>query len=296
MTEASLTSFTADTDAGPIAGHVSGAGPALLLLHGGPAITDYMEILGPEVAGWRAIRYQQRCLRPSSTTGPFTVERHVADAVAVLDALGVDQAVVAGHSWGCHLALQLAVAHPDRVAGLLIIDGPGVTGDGGIAEMGQQLVHRLLPDAVPRFEELTRRMAEADPAGPADAADADMVTSLTLMWPGYFAQPGNAPTMPPGMRASMAGYVGTSVSMGEHLADGSLAGALGRLRVPAIFLLGAQSPMALRQGEQAAALLPASEVVIVPAAGHLPWHEQPGCVASALSRIRGRAGDLERAG
>jgi hypothetical protein len=44
MTE---TSCTADTDAGPIVGHVSGAGPALLLLHGGPAITDYMEILGP---------------------------------------------------------------------------------------------------------------------------------------------------------------------------------------------------------------------------------------------------------
>jgi hypothetical protein len=38
------------------------AGPALLLLHGGPAITDYMDLLGTEVAGWRAIRYQQRCL------------------------------------------------------------------------------------------------------------------------------------------------------------------------------------------------------------------------------------------
>jgi pimeloyl-ACP methyl ester carboxylesterase len=37
-------------------------------------------------------------------------------------------------------------------------------------------------------------------------------------------------------------------------------------------------------------------VVIVPAAGHLPWHEQPGSVAGALSRIRGLAGDLEPAG
>jgi proline iminopeptidase len=293
MTE---TSFTADTGAGPIAGHVSGAGPALLLLHGGPAITDYMEILGHEVAGWRAIRYQQRCLSPSATDGPFTVERHVADAVAVLDALSVHRAVVAGHSWGSHLALQLAVAHPDRVAGLLIIDGPGVTGDGGVAEMGQELVHRLLPDAVPRFEELTRRMAEADPAGPADAADADMTTSLTLLWPGYFARPGSAPAIPPGTRASMTGYVGTAVSMGEHLADGALASALSQLRVPAIFLLGAQSPMPVSHGEQAAALLPGSEVVIVPAAGHLPWHEQPGCVAGALSRIRGLAGNLEPAG
>lgn len=102
MTE---TSFTADTDAGPIAGHVSGAAPALLLLHGGPAITDYLQILGPEVAGWRAIRYQQRCLRPSSIDGPFTVERHVADAVAVLDALGVDRpwwpATRGAATWPC---------------------------------------------------------------------------------------------------------------------------------------------------------------------------------------------------
>src|ERR1700685_4633671 len=73
----------------------------------------------------------------------------------------------------------------------------GVTGDGGVAEMGQQLVDRLLPDAVPRFAELARRMAEADPAGPADAADADMLTSLSLLWPGYFAQPETAPAMPP---------------------------------------------------------------------------------------------------
>src|ERR1022692_3180859 len=99
-------------------------------------------------------------------------------------------------------------------------------------------------------------MAEADPAGPADAADADMLTSLTLLWPGYFAQPGTAPAIPPGLRASMAGYVGTFVSMSEHLADGSLASALRQLRVPAIFLLGAQSPMPVSPGEQAAALLP----------------------------------------
>jgi pimeloyl-ACP methyl ester carboxylesterase len=54
--------------------------------------------------------------------------------------------------------------------------------------------------------------------------------------------------------------------------------------------------MPVSQGEQTAALLPASEVVIVPAAGHLPWHEQPGCVADALSRIRNMTGDLEPAG
>ena len=287
MTE---TPFVAETDAGPIAGHASGAGAPLLLLHGGPALTDYMEILGPEVTEWRAIRYQQRSLSPSATGGPFTVERHVADAVAVLDALGVGQAIVAGHSWGGHLALHLAIAHPDRVAGLLIIDPLGAVGDGGVSELGQEMVHRLLPGAVTRYQELAGRMS-----GP-DVSDSDMLASLILLWPGYFAQPETAPAIPAGMRASIAGYAGTFASVAAHLADGSLARGLREVRVPALFLLGAQSPMPVSQGQQTAALVPESEVVIVPAAGHLPWHEQPGCVAGALARIRGRAGDLEPAG
>ncbi len=66
--------------------------------------------------------------------------------------------------------------------------------------------------------------------------------------------------------------------------------------MPAIFLLGGQSPMPVSQGGQTAQLLPAAEVVIVPAAGHLPWHEQPGCVADALSRLRDLAGELESVG
>jgi pimeloyl-ACP methyl ester carboxylesterase len=290
VTEMTETPFVVETDAGPIAGHAGGAGAPLLLLHGGPALTDYMDLLSPEVTGWRAIRYQQRCLSPSATEGPFTVERHVADAVAVLDALGVGQAIVAGHSWGGHLALHLAIARPDRVAGLLIIDSLGAVGDGGASELGQELVRRLLPAAVPRYQEVAERMSGSA------VSDSDMLAYVTVLWPGYFAQPETAPAIPAGMRTSIAGYAGTFASAAAHLADGSLARELRELRVPAVFLLGAQSPMPVSQGEQTAALLPESEVVIVPAAGHLPWYEQPGCVAGALARIRGQAGDLEPAG
>lgn len=98
------------------------------------------------------------------------------------------------------------------------------------------------------------------------------------------------------MRASLAGYTTTFASVAEHLAGGSFARALSGVRVPAVFLLGAQSPMPVSQGEQTAQLLPASEVVIVPAAGHLPWHEQPGCVADALSRLGDLAGEPESVG
>jgi hypothetical protein len=47
-------------------------------------LSDYT---APLADAFRVIRYQQRGLAPSLTSGPFEVGRHVADAVTVLDAL-----------------------------------------------------------------------------------------------------------------------------------------------------------------------------------------------------------------
>ena len=280
--------FVAHTPSGPIAGHVSGEGAALLLLHGGPALSDYMDMLYPETEGWRAVRYQQRGLDPSATGGPFTVERHVADAVAVLDTLDIGRAVVLGHSWGGFLALQLGLARPDRVAGLVIVDPLGAVGDGGVAEMGQHLAGRLSPAAAARFGEVAARLAGPDPT------DADALESLSLLWPGYFAEPAAAPPFPPNLRTSLEGYRETFASVAEHLAGG-FGEQLRQLQAPAVFVLGGQSPMPVSQGEQTADLLPRAEVVVVPGAGHLPWHERPGCLTAALAGIRERAADLDPA-
>ncbi len=280
--------FVAQTPAGPIAGHVSGSGAALLLLHGGPALTDYMDMLYPEAEGWRAVRYQQRGLTPSTVSGPFTVERHVADAVAVLDTLGIGRAVVLGHSWGGYLALQLALAHPDRVAGLVIVDPLGAVGDGGVAEMGQHLVDRMSPAATAQFGEVAARLAGPDPT------DADALESLSLLWPSYFADPLAAPPFPPHLKTSLEAYRETFASVAEQLASG-FGEKLREVQVPAVFVLGEQSPMPVSQGQQTAALLPQAEVEIIPGAGHLPWHERPGCVAAALAGIRERATGLDPA-
>jgi len=209
--------FTANTTDGPIVGSVQGVqgtGTPLLLLHGGPAMSDYMEMLGPELAGWRAVKYQQRGLAPSAVGGPFTVERHVADAVAVLDELGIDQAVVLGHSWGGYLALNLALAHPERVTGLVIIDPLGAVDDGGLVEMGQNLGSRLLPSALDQYAEVAARLATPEPT------DDDMLESLRLLWPGYFADPQAAPALPSFMRASVGAYAGTFASVAELQASG----------------------------------------------------------------------------
>lgn len=280
--------FVAQTPEGPIAGHISGTGAALLLLHGGPALTDYMEMLYPETEGWRAVRYQQRGLTPSAVSGPFSVERHVADAVAVLDTVGMGRAAVLGHSWGGHLALQLALARPNRVAGLVIVDPLGAVGDGGVAEMGQHLVDRMSSGSAAQFGKVAARLAGPGPT------DADALESLSLLWPSYFADPAAAPPFPPDLKTSLEAYRETFASVNEHLAGG-FSEKLREVQVPAVFVLGERSPMPLGQGQQTAALMPEAEVEVVPGAGHLPWHEQPGCVAAALAAVRARAAGLDPA-
>jgi pimeloyl-ACP methyl ester carboxylesterase len=54
---------------------------------------------------------------------PFGIAAHVRDLVAVLDQLELERAVVMGHSLGAYIAASLAVAHPERVAALVLVDG-----------------------------------------------------------------------------------------------------------------------------------------------------------------------------
>jgi pimeloyl-ACP methyl ester carboxylesterase len=56
--------------------------------------------------------------------GAYTAEDLADDAVAVLDAVGWDRAVVFGHSLGGVVAQRVALRHPDRVLGLVSCDAP----------------------------------------------------------------------------------------------------------------------------------------------------------------------------
>lgn len=282
-------SFVVRTGAGELAGWEHGTGPDLLLLHGGPGLSDMMAMLLPETVGWRAIGYQQRGVAPSTTEGPFTVARHVRDAVAVLDRAGVRRAVVAGHSWGGFLAMELAAAHPERVRGLVLIDALGAIGpDGGAFTLGAELQARLPAGARSRVRRLQRQAAVAAD-GSADGDEA-VTEALALYWPAYFADPATAPAAPPGLRVSRACNAGTMATVFADLGNGACVGRLSAIGAPAVFVLGERSPFPRSQGEQTAALLRRAEVTVVPGGGHLPWHESPGCVAEALTRVRAMAG------
>ncbi|MEJ7585562.1 MAG: alpha/beta hydrolase [Acidimicrobiales bacterium] len=75
-----------------------------------------------EPADYRSIRWDQRGFGMTACTGPFTYWDSAADGVGLLDELGVDQAVWIGMSQGGFLSLRAALAHPDRVRALVLID------------------------------------------------------------------------------------------------------------------------------------------------------------------------------
>ena len=58
--------------------------------------------------------------RSGKPDGPYTLEQMAADAIAVLDAEGVQRAHVVGHSMGSYIAQMMAVQHPDRLRSLTL--------------------------------------------------------------------------------------------------------------------------------------------------------------------------------
>jgi pimeloyl-ACP methyl ester carboxylesterase len=61
--------------------------------------------------------------RSSELPAPYGLEVHARDMLAVLDAAGLERAVVAGHSLGAYIAARLAVRHPERIERLVLVDG-----------------------------------------------------------------------------------------------------------------------------------------------------------------------------
>lgn len=277
------TQFTAATSSGELGGWVTGDGPPVLVLHGGPGLGfEYMDDVVAELAArYRVATFQQRGLAPSVLDGELTIAEAVDDIVAVLDALGWETAYLVGHSWGGHLAFHAAAAIPDRLSGALAIDPLGAVGDGGAAAFGAELVARLEDRSRPRLDELLVK-EEAEGL----SLDEDL-EQLRLLWPSYFADPATAPEMPPTRMApgSSEGLWGEIVA---RLPD--LEAALPSVSVPVGVLVGEGSPMPTTAGTDTADRIPGAWSHVVPGAGHFVWVESPGAVRGAVDRLTGHLG------
>ena len=100
-------------------------GPVVLAVHGITAThVAWMEVAARLPAGITLLAPDLRGRgRSADLPAPYGFAAHVRDLLAVLDAVGAERAVLAGHSMGGFLAVALAAHHPDRVSRLVLVEG-----------------------------------------------------------------------------------------------------------------------------------------------------------------------------
>ncbi|MGH2517677.1 MAG: alpha/beta fold hydrolase, partial [Ktedonobacterales bacterium] len=189
-------------------GAFSDRAPApLLLLHGLASAARIWDLVAPILAhDRRVVALDQRGHGLSEKPdGGYDFASIVADDLAAADALDLgERFVVAGHSWGANVALELAAAHPDRVAALALVDGgfgmlrqrPGATWEtisrdlapprfaGTPRETFLGWIHQGIPGAGPEVDEIELNIVELHPedtVGPRLAFE-NHLRILRAMW------------------------------------------------------------------------------------------------------------------
>ena len=107
-------------------GYWTGAGRPIIALHGVTASYANFVGIADRVAGRRpllAFDLRGRGDTDKPEVGPFGMVQHARDVAAAMTAFGIDDAVVIGHSMGAFVAAALAAEHPDRVRGVVLVDG-----------------------------------------------------------------------------------------------------------------------------------------------------------------------------
>jgi 3-oxoadipate enol-lactonase len=148
-----------------------GHGPAVVLSHG--YLMD-ASMFDPQVAAltpeYRVITWDQRGHGGTPAPGPFSYWDSARDVLALLDHLGIEDAVLGGMSQGGFLSLRAAMLAPQRVRGLILIDSQG----GTEAEASR-----------PAYEQLQQTWLEQGP-GPVQ----EIVAAIILgpgQWDGWYA-------------------------------------------------------------------------------------------------------------
>jgi rifampin ADP-ribosylating transferase len=191
------------------------------------------------------------------TAAGYRLEEAAADAVAFLDAVGVQRAVVAGTSSGGLVAQQVAVDHPSRVRGVLLVGSPRSL-RGARAPAWVSDVAALADPVTPEFARESVDGFAVGRAIPRDFVDLmveDGTRAPAQVW-----------------RAVMRGLVEAGPPTER-----------GQVRVPTVVLWGDQDG-ALPRAEQdgLVAAIPGARLVVYEGTGHLVLWEEPERVAADL--------------
>lgn len=232
------------------------ADPAVLLIHGGSASMLWWESgLCGKLAdrGRYVIRYDQRDTGRSTSypvgRPPYSMRELAADAVGLLDALGIDRAHVVGQSMSGGTALILGVDYPSRVASVTFVSTS--TGADDLPPPSSSMPRPERPDF-------------ADPA----AVEEYVVRSIEAESAGYYDEDAARDLV----RRDTARARDFEASLTNHYAmafDGPVRGGFGELSMPVLVVHGELDPVfPLAHGEAIRAAVPDGRLVVLKGAGH----------------------------
>lgn len=229
------------------------SGPPVLLISGQAVTRESWHPVVPRLAqGRHLILFDHRGIGESAEgpTPPRTIPGFADDLRALLDGLGVDRADVIGHSMGGRSAQLLAIEHPERVRGLVL-----VSSSGGDAH-GEQ-----------RPDDATRDLASGDPA---------------RLGPRFFS-PRHLAEHPEMIRI-FTRPEGTIATRRRHFEASSSHDAwdlLGRIAAPTLVIHGeADSITPVGNGRRMAREIPSADYLEIPAARHAPHLDEPAALAA----------------
>ena len=217
----------------------------------------------------------------STNTGreeDYRFDRLVEVLVALLDAVGARSVDLLGHSMGGMLALRLALARPERVASLVLMDtAPGPLRDLPLETF--RLAWRVAREAgMETLQRMARERAADDPTR--TEADRRLERERGPQW--YWERH---------RRRFLAMDRIAYAELGREIVEQqSLVPRLPEIRCPSLVLVGEEDRSFLEPAEVMAASLPHARLVVLPGAGHQPQFEAPGpwreAVLDHLRRVR----------
>jgi proline iminopeptidase len=211
----------------------------------------------------RLVYYDQRANGRSERVPleTLTMEQLADDAAALATRLDATPAIVIGHSYGGFVAQELALRHPEHVAGLILLDTtPGQLGASDSPDDDQG------PPPPPEWLAV---------AGSAPATDAEFAATLGALLPHYLADQANLAAAHEAVSKTIFDAATMARSM-EVLAGWSSVDRLAQIEVPTLVVVGSHDRITSpAQSHRIARRIPHAQVVEMEHSGHFPWLEEP---------------------
>ncbi|MBU2340634.1 MAG: alpha/beta hydrolase [Alphaproteobacteria bacterium] len=246
--------------------------PVIVLLHGSNADLHTWQPWAEDLRGdYRVIRYDQRGhgLTGPAPDGDYRREAFVADVERVAEALGLERFVLGGNSMGGAVAMGYAIAHPERLGGLVLVDASGVpmahrSEDSGDDEGGGgNLLFTLA-----RLPGINALVASVTPRAMIEQSLSQSVSNQAVVTPEAVDRYWELLRYPGNRTATLDRFAIPR----EEYARADVA----RVAVPTLVMWGEEDALIpFSAAGWYADALPAAELVHYPGIGHLPMEEAP---------------------